>query len=102
MVIVNNKKNGQFEFRTETHLAYVTYRVRKKIMYFMHTTVPDKLSGKGIASTIALEALEYAKSNNFKIVVLCPFISDYVKKHPEWHELFDGEHHAQFKNKNKL
>lgn len=95
MEIVNNKENGQFEIRSETHLAYVTYRIRKNTMYFMHTVVPEELSGKGIASTLALEALEYAKSHNFKIAVLCSFISNYVKKHPEWYELYDGEYHTK-------
>lgn len=96
MVIVNNKKNGQFEFSTELHLAYVTYRILKNTMYFMHTAVPDELSGKGIASALALEALKYARSNNYKIALLCPFVSNYVKKHPEWYDLIDVKYHTKF------
>lgn len=88
MEIIDNKENGQFEYRTEDHLAYVTYRMRGNVMYLMYTFVPNELNGNGIASTIARKALNYAKTNNYKITVLCPFISDYVKKHPKWYQLY--------------
>lgn len=102
MEIVNNIKNGQFEYKTETYLAYITYRMRKNTMFFMHTKVPDKLSGKGIASALALDALNYAKANNYKIAILCPFVSSYVKKHPEWYELYDEEYHSKSKTRTKF
>jgi len=95
--IINNTKSGQFEYRTEDHLAYLTYRLRKKTMFFMHTKVPKELSGQGIASSLALEALNYAKSKGYLIAVMCPFVSSYVKKHPEWYELYDGEYHERFR-----
>lgn len=95
--ITNNKKNGQFEYKTEEHLAYLTYRLRKKTMFFMHTTVPEELAGQGLASALALEALNYAKEKGYLIAVMCPFVSGYVKKHPEWYELYDGEYHERFR-----
>ena len=58
----------------------------------MHTKVPEELSGKGIASFLAKNALEYAKVNGYKINVMCPFVSRYVKKNHEWYDLYVGEH----------
>lgn len=98
MDIINNKTNGQFEYRTADYQALLTYRMRDKTMYLMHTKVPDELSGKGIASTLAKKALEFAKSNNYKIAVLCPFVTNYVKKHSEWYDLYDRDYHKQIDN----
>lgn len=98
IAIKNNTKNGQFEYRENDHLAFLTYREREKTMYFMLTKVPDELAGKGIASSLAKEALEYAKSRGFKIAVMCPFLSGYVKRHPEWYALYDTEYHKQFRS----
>lgn len=63
--ITNNKQNGQFEYRTDEHLAYLAYRMRKKTMFFMHTKVPDELAGQGIASALASTALNYAKEKKY-------------------------------------
>ena len=95
--IKNNKTNGQFELRTDEHLAYLTYRMRKKTMFFMHTKVPDELAGQGIASGLALAALNFAKDHKYAIAVMCPFVSGFVEKHPEWYELYDGEYHERFR-----
>ena len=53
----------------------------------MHTFVPDSLSGKGLASALAHYALEYAKERQLKIIVYCPFVGVYIKKHPEYNIL---------------
>lgn len=96
-LIKNNIKNGQFEYQHNDQLAYLTYRIRKNTMFFMHTKVPDELSGQGVASTLALTALNHAKDKGYLIAVMCPFVSRYVKKHPEWYELYDGEYHERFR-----
>jgi len=53
----------------------------------MHTEVPLKLEGKGIASALAHYSLEWAKENNIKAKVLCPFVAIYLKRHPEYNEI---------------
>lgn len=60
-------------------------------MYFMHTWVPEKLSGQGIASSLAKAGLEYARQKGFEIVVLCPFVKAYLKKHQEFDDLNIGK-----------
>jgi predicted GNAT family acetyltransferase len=89
MEITNNTKNQQFEVRLEDHLAVLQYRMKDNTMYFLQTKVPEPLGGKGIASTMAKEALTYAKENSFKIVVFCPFVVEYIKRHRVYLELLD-------------
>ncbi|MGD1844125.1 MAG: GNAT family N-acetyltransferase [Salibacteraceae bacterium] len=91
--VVNNRKNGQFEVPLGDEMAHLVYRMRKKTMFMMHTTVPESMGGKGIGSLLARTALEYAQSKRYKIAVLCPFVAAYVKKHPEWYDHYDTEYH---------
>ncbi|MDB2657174.1 N-acetyltransferase [Crocinitomicaceae bacterium] len=59
--------------------------------------MPDELAGQGVASGLALAALNYAKDHKYLIALMCPFVSGFVEKHPEWYELYDGEYHERFR-----
>ena len=92
MEIINNTVNEQFEVRQEGHLAVMQYRVRRGRMYFMHTGVPQALSGRGIAAALDRRALAPAREQAYTIVVYCPFVAAFLKRHPEYDDLIDGEY----------
>ncbi|QEC70088.1 N-acetyltransferase [Panacibacter ginsenosidivorans] len=79
----------QFEVSMDNELAFLQYRFYKDDIALMHTDVPDTLGGKGIASALAVHALEWAKEHQKKIIVYCPFVASYLKKHPEYDYLVD-------------
>ena len=91
--IINNTKDQQFEIHIGDEVAYLQYRFYKKDIAMMHTKVPDAAKGKGIASKLAQYAFEYAKKENKKVMVYCPFVSKYVKEHPELRDQLDKEYH---------
>jgi uncharacterized protein len=90
--ITNNEEQQQFEYRTGNELATLTYKFYKKDIAFMHTNVPDSLAGKGIAGALAASAFEYAKKLNKKVMVYCPFVAAYLKKHPELRDQLDKQY----------
>lgn len=90
--IINNEELQQFEYREGIELATLTYKFYKKDIAFMHTNVPDPLVGKGIASALAASAFEYAKKINRKVMVYCPFVAAYLKKHPELKDQLDKQY----------
>ncbi len=87
--IANNKTNGQFESIVNGHKATLRYRVKEVTLFYMHTLVPKEIEGRGISSDLTKFALNYARANNFKIVVYCPFVILYVKKHIEYLNLLN-------------
>jgi uncharacterized protein len=87
ITIVNNEKNQQFQALADGELAYLEYRWHKQALALMHTFVPESLEGKGLASGLAKFALEYAKSSNLKVLVYCPFVATYLKRHPEYNSI---------------
>lgn len=82
--VTNNTERLQFEVHDEGETAVLQYRFHDGVIWLMHTEVPVKLEGKGIASTLAHFGLEWAKENHMKAKVLCPFVAVYLKRHPEY------------------
>ncbi|MDA3613797.1 GNAT family N-acetyltransferase [Polluticaenibacter yanchengensis] len=91
--IINNEKQQQFEYIENGELAKLEYRFYKKNIAMMHTTVPESMKGKGVASALAERAFEYAQSINKKVMVYCPFVGAYLKKHPELKSQIDRAYH---------
>ena len=90
--IINDEKNQRFEIAIENEQAYLEYRWYKGDLALMHTIVPKQFEGRGIASSLAKFALEYAKEKQLKIMVYCPFVSKYLKTHPEYKFLVDKKY----------
>lgn len=93
MEVRNNEDNLQFEVKEGEEVARLEYRFYKKSIAMMHTVVPESMQGKGIASILAEHAFAFAKSKNKKVMVYCPFVARYVKKHPEVREQIDRDYH---------
>lgn len=87
--VVNNEKEMQFEVTANGEKAYLIYRFYKKDIAFMHTVVPKALEGRGIASALAHEAFHYAEAHHKKVMVYCPFVADFIQKHPEYQHQLD-------------
>jgi predicted GNAT family acetyltransferase len=88
-IVNNNEKTQRFEIHEAGELAYLEYRYFKNDIALMHTFVPEALEGKGIASTLAHYALEWAKEHQKPVIVYCPFVAAYLKKHTEYNSVID-------------
>lgn len=87
VLVINNEQQQQFQAIVHEELAYLEYRWLKEDLALMHTFVPESLEGKGLASALAKFALEYAKGKNLRVIVYCPFVATYLKRHPEYNFL---------------
>jgi len=91
--IINNKKLMQFEIHEGDDVAFLEYRFYKNDIAFMHTEVPESMSGKGIASSLAEYAFKFAQELGKPVMVYCPFVAGHLKRHPELREQLDKEYH---------
>jgi predicted GNAT family acetyltransferase len=83
LTIHNNEQNMQFELFLDDDRAFLEYRFQEGIIILMHTEVPEKLGGKGIASALAAHAFNYAREHHLRVKLYCPFVLTWVKKHTE-------------------
>ena len=88
--VVNNSERNRFEIELDNGaFAVLDYRLHKGNLALMHTEVPASHQGHGIAARLAHAALEHAKRENMKVMVVCEYVGVYLKRHPEYIELLD-------------
>jgi uncharacterized protein len=83
----DNLRSHRFELEIDDQVAKSWYRVQGNVITFTHTEVPDSLAGKGVGSRLAKAGLDAARAAGQKVVAMCPFIADYIKRHREYQDL---------------
>ena len=84
VTVERNAGAHRFEIHIEGRVAFLTYEERDDEIVLLHTEVPKELGGRGLGGTLAKEALQWARAQHGKrLVVLCPFLREYMHKHPE-------------------
>lgn len=92
--VINNEKEMQFEIILDNvEKASLTYRFHKGDIALMHTTVPKAYEGRGIATALAKEAFGYAAQHKMPVMVYCPFVSSFLRKHTEYRQQLDPQYH---------
>jgi predicted GNAT family acetyltransferase len=81
--IINNEQHQQFQLPVDGETAFMEYRFHDGAIVLMHTEVPERLGGRGIATALAAFAFDYAKQHQLKVRVYCPFVKTYLTRHPE-------------------
>ena len=94
MKLFGNKKpgpklvtTGRFELERDGQVAYLQYAMTGNVLELLHSEIPESLRGTGIASTLAKTALDWARENNMKVDVVCPFVAGFLRTHPEYSDL---------------
>jgi predicted GNAT family acetyltransferase len=86
--VKNNAHRHRFELDTDGKLSVVNYQtVDDETLALVHTEVDESLEGQGVGSHLVEGVLHYVEQNNLKIVSVCPFISTYLKRHPDWNRV---------------
>ena len=88
--VVHNPAQKRFEMQLGDQIAMVKYILGSSEIIFTHTEVPEEFEGHGVASKIAKVAVEYAKAQGMRIRPLCPYMSAYIKRHPEYQSITAG------------
>lgn len=85
----DNKREQRFELALgEGKTAFVEYEeAGGGVLALTHTEVPAEFEGQGIGGRLLKGALEMLQKEDAKIVPLCPFVSIYLRRHPEYQPL---------------
>jgi len=82
-----NVISGRIEIERDGKIAYLEYSLAAKVLELIHTEVPKELQHMGLASALAERALNWAREKGYKVDVICPFVHEYISKHPEYADL---------------
>jgi uncharacterized protein len=83
----NNAALNRFELDVDGQQAVSYYRMTPGVITFVHTEVPQALSGRGIGTKLIRGVLDWVRAQGLKVVPQCPFVSAFMGKHPEYNDL---------------
>jgi uncharacterized protein len=83
--VIDNRDAARFEIIVDGTVAgFAKYKLREAEIVFLHTEVKDEFEGQGIGGELARAALVAARDAGLTVVPQCPFISSYIRRHPEY------------------
>ena len=82
-LVSDSSERSRFEITLDDRVVgFAAYRRRPGGIVFTHTEIDDAYQGRGLGGTLIRGALEAAASEGLRITARCPFVADYVRRHP--------------------
>ena len=82
-VVTDNRAASQFELVVDGQTAVLTYERTPTSLVLVHTEVPPSLRGRHLGDALAKTAIDVAHAERLQLVVVCPFVRAYLRKHPD-------------------
>ncbi len=76
-----------FETRVDGQRCEARYEMIDGVMWLVHTGVPRRLEGRGIAARLVRAALDHARAEGLKVQPACSYVRAYMRRHPETRDL---------------
>ena len=86
-LVKHNQADNRFEVDLGKDKAILIYMIKAGLFVMLHTEVPPPFEGRGIAAQMAKAALEYARSEGYKVRSYCSYTTRYMERHPEYKEM---------------
>ncbi len=86
--VVDAPDESRYQARVDGRLAgFAAYRMRAGRIVLTHTEVDPAYEGKGVGTALAKAVLDDIRARGLVAIVQCPFISAYLRRHPEYADL---------------
>jgi predicted GNAT family acetyltransferase len=89
--VIDNTARHRFELHEAGQTSFVLYSKTENSVRLIHTEVPPALQGKGVGSRLVRGVLRLAEQEKLTVIPVCPFVVEYLKRHPEHLGLVDPE-----------
>ena len=95
--VVDAPERHRFEARVDGELAgFIAYQVRSDAIDLIHTEVKPAFEGKGVGGSLVRQVLDGIRDRGGAMIPTCPFVTQYVRRHPEYADLVVPPMRAQF------
>ncbi len=81
--VTDDEAGARLELTADGYQAELVYRRNGNRLVLLHTAVPAELAGRGIGGLLVRAAVGKAAAAGQTIVPLCPFATDWLKRHPD-------------------
>ena len=88
---------SRFEVRLGGEVAgFSAYTRRPPLMTFTHTEVDPRFEGRGLGGRLVAAALEATGAAGLSVIPACPFVREYIARHPRYLDLVPEDRRAEF------
>src|SRR5258708_23361813 len=85
--VFHNAAQQRFELRVGEALCMLDYRRFPGKLVIYHTQVPQPLERRGFAARLTRFALDFARSENLQVELLCPYTEAFIQNNPQFADL---------------
>ena len=82
VAVEHDLKNMRFVAVVDGDECDLQYRLRPGEAVFVHTGVPHRLRGRGIAAQLVRCGLDWADAQGLRVVPACSYVQTYLRRHP--------------------
>ena len=89
--VLDNDADHRYEARLDGELAgWIRYRPEDGWIVLIHTEVEAAFAGQGVGTRLVSAALDDIRVRALYVTPACPYVSAYIRRHPEYRDLVVG------------
>lgn len=87
-LVEENPAKHRFEILVDDALAgFTAYVPRGEVLVFTHIEVDQRYQNMGVGAALVRGTLDQIRERGGRVVPQCPFVSAFIKRHPEYGDL---------------
>ncbi|GAC1577829.1 MAG: GNAT family N-acetyltransferase [Candidatus Dormibacteria bacterium] len=97
VTIANDREHHRYVMTADgAQVGFAQYRDQPGAIVVTHAEIDDTLGGQGLGSRLAAFLLQDARDRDLDVVPQCPFVREYMARHPEHRDLVPEQRRAEF------
>jgi uncharacterized protein len=97
VIVTDAAERGRFVATIDGEQAgFIVYRLRPGLIALIHTEVDERFEGHGVGSKLARFALDEARARGLQVLPFCPFVNEWMRRHPGYDDLVPEAYRANF------
>jgi predicted GNAT family acetyltransferase len=90
-IVTDATERERYEAQVDGELVGVLrYAIRRGRLALIHTEVSPAHEGKGVGSSLVRFALDDARRRRLGVIAVCPYVQEYLTRHPEDDDIVVG------------
>ena len=86
--VADNPEARRYELTAEEErIGFVTYRMEPGVIALLHAEINPAHERQGWGSRLVAGALDDARERGLRVRPVCPFVVDYIARHPGYRDL---------------
>lgn len=95
--VVDNRLGSRFELRLDGELAgFLVYQRDGGTVSFIEVTTDLRRAGQGLGLVLVRQALDAVSAEGLSVLPVCPFVRDFIRRHPVYLDLVPAEARERF------